>query len=244
MTTKAAFLFLSALATACLTPGTQDPKKPAAAPFVLEAGEVKLTDLIDRSAAYLKRNILTNEQEMANTGQGGNVFKLQNAISTDHDGCEELLTTMLYTRGFAVLALDESKGVYEIIAVNGPRGREIFNRAPQRTPEQILARPMLKMSVSTVVPLKNINATIATNALRPFFASTGAPGGGGSLTLGNVGNNSAILLSGLQDQVANAIRMLQIADTPGAPEVPGTTERLEQLNLRVAALEEKLAKGK
>ena len=33
--------------------------------------------------------------------------------------------------------------------------------------------------ILTTVPLKNINATIATNALRPFFASTGSPQGGG-----------------------------------------------------------------
>jgi hypothetical protein len=242
MTMKAALFLLSALATACLAPGAQDPKKaPAGPPFTLEAGELKLGDLIDRAATYLKRNILVTEQEMASTGQGSNVFKLQQPISTDHDGCEELLTSMLYTRGFAVLALDEQKGVYEIISMNGPRSREIFNRAPQRTPAEILARPTLKMSVSTVVPLKHVNATIATNALRPFFASTGAPGGGGSLTLGNVGNNSAILLSGLQDQVANAIRMLQVADQPGAPEVAGTAERLEALNQRVAALEQKIA---
>jgi hypothetical protein len=246
MTTKAALFLLSALATACLAgtqdPKAQDPKKvPAGPPFAIEAGELKLGDLIDRAADYLKRNILVTEQEMMQAGQGSNVFKLQQPISTDRDGCEELLTTLLSTRGFAVVPLDEQKGVYEVISMNGPRSREIFSRAAQRTPEQILARPNLKMPVVTVVPLKHVNGTIATNALRPFFASTGAAQGGGSLTLGNVGNNSSILLSGLQDQVANAIRMLQIADIPGAPEVAGAAERMEALSQRVAALEQKIA---
>jgi len=242
MTPKTTLFLLSALATACLTPGAQDPKKaPAGPPFVLEAGELKINELIDRSAAYLKRNILTNEQEMANTAQGGSVFKLQQPISTDHDGCEDLLTSLLHTRGFAILPLDESKGVYEVISMNGPRQREVCSRAAQRTPAQILARPNLKMPVSVVVPLAHINATIATNALRPFFASTGSPQGSGSLTIGNVGNNTAMLMSGMQDQIANAIRLLQVADTPGAPDAPGTAERLEALTQRVAALEEKLA---
>lgn len=242
MTLKTSLFLLSALATTCLTPGTQDPKKaPEGSPFVVEAGELKMGDLIDRAAAYLKRNILSNEQEMANASQGTPVFKLQQPITTDRDGCEDLLTSLLYTRGFAIVPLDESKGVYEVIAMNGPRQREVFSRAAQRTPEQILARPNLKMSVSVVVPLKHVNATIATNALRPFFASTGGPQAGGSLTIGNVGNNSAMLVSGLQDQVANAIRLLQVADIPGAPDAPGTAERLEALSQRVRALEEKIA---
>ena len=242
MTAKATLLILSALTTACLTPGTQDPKKaPAAPPFALAAGELKIGDLIDRAADYLKRNILVHEQELANTGQTSNVFKLQQPIVTDHDGCEELLTTMLYARGFAVMALDESKGLYEVVSMNGPRAREVFNRAAQRSSEQVLARPNLKMPVTVVVPMKHTNATIATNALRPFFASAGSPQGAGSLSIGNVGNNSAMLLSGMQDQVANAIRLVQLADVPPAADSPGTAERLEALTQRVAALEAKLA---
>ena len=53
---------------------------------------------------------------------------------------------------------------------------------------------------------------MATNSLRPFFASTGQVGA--PLTLGNVGNNRAMLLQGFTDQVAAAIRLLRTVDVP------------------------------
>lgn len=246
MNSKATLLLLSSLTAACLTPHSRIPAQ-GGPPFALEAGEIKIQDLIDRSAAYLGRNILANEQELANTGTGAVTFKIQRRIETDRDGCEDLLTTLLFSKGFVVTTLDEPKGLYEVIAANGPRGREILNRAPHKAPEQVLARSSLRLPVTTVVKLKHINATIATNALRPFYASTGSPQGGGSLTLGNVGNNTAILLSGMQDQVAGAIRMLEICDVPPAAgeAAPDLAERIEALTRRVKALEEKLeARGR
>jgi hypothetical protein len=117
----------------------------------------------------------------------------------------------------------------------------------QRSVDEVLARPDLKLPVLVMVPLKHINATIATNALRPFFASTGAPGGGGTLTLGNVGNSSAMLLTGMQDQVAQAIRLIRGCDVPPPPEqmeqAANSGERIQQLERRVKALEDKLAES-
>ena len=164
-------------------------------------------------------------------------------MEVDRQGCHELLATLLTANGFALTSLDEGKQLYEVVSMNGPRNREVFNHAAHRSPEEVLARPDLRMAVTTVVQLQHINATIATNAMRPFFASTGAPSGGGSLTLGNVGNNTGILLSGMQDQVANAIRMLRLVDVPQPKDQnPGLAEQVEALQQRVAKLEKALEK--
>ncbi|MCA8965269.1 MAG: hypothetical protein KDC48_10290 [Planctomycetes bacterium] len=209
-------------------------------PFVFEAGEVNLRDLVDRCAAYLRWNILVSDQELSGAGRTPTVA-LQQPVVTDEDGCEELLSSLLWTSGLALVPLDEGKKVYEVLFMNGPRQREIASRAVQRTPAQVLARPNLRMWITTVYPLTHTNATIATNALRPFFASAGGPSGN-SLTLGNVGNNTAILLSGPQNSVASAIEVLKAADVPPvAGTEPGVAERLEALTRRCEELAQQVA---
>lgn len=180
--------------------------------FVLPEGEVTIEELIGATARFLNRNLLINEQELA--GARNSSFFFQRRLTLDALGCEEVVYNLLYQKGFAVVPLDPARQIFEVLSMNGPRAREIANRASWTTPDDVLKRPNLKEMVLTTVPLQHINATIATNALRPFFASTGAPGGSGSLTLGNVGNNSSMLLQGFRDQVAGAIRMLRQVDTP------------------------------
>ena len=233
-----AFLTLLAPCAPCQDPPARTPRQA----FVLEPGEIKMTELIDKSAALLGWNILVSDQEMAAAG-ASTAFRLQNRVATDLQGCEDFLTSMLYRSGFALTALDEQKQIYEVIAMTGPRQREITNRALSRTPEQVLARPSLKVPVLTVVELKHVNATIATNALRPFYASTGGAAGGAQLTLGNVGSGSAMLLCGYNDQVAAAIRLLKNCDVPPPPDTtqPSLVERIDAIDRRLQALEQKLA---
>ncbi len=220
----------------------QEPvKPPQARAFVLEPGEIELTTLIDRCAAHLDCNILVSPTEMAAGGGNTNV-RLQKPVSTDRDGCVEFLTTILVRSGFALTWLDDKHTIGDVISLVGPRAREVMARAQHLPLEQVLQRPNLKMPVTTVVPLKHVNATIATNALRPFFASTGAPAGAASLTLGNVGNSRSMVLSGMQDQVAQAIQMLRVCDVPPPPDQtpPSALERIEALERRVKELEKKL----
>lgn len=242
---KATLALLSVLAVTPACVSQQPAKTPPKEPFVVEAGEVLLTNLIDRCAAYLDFNILLSPQELAGQ-QNGPAVRLQKAIATDRAGCEEFLASMLHRSGLALTYVNEKGTILEVISMNGPRGREVLNRAVQRTPEEVLARPDLMLPVSTVLPLKHVNATIATNALRPFFASTGMAGTS-SLTLGNVGNSTGLLLSGMQDQVAQAIRLVRACDVPPSPEQlerqVSTADRIEQLERRVKALEEKLGEA-
>lgn len=242
MKTATLALSLLTLAAGCLS--QQPATAPTKAPFVVEAGAIELTTLVDRCAAYLDWNILTNAQELSTAGPAAGQIRLQKAISTDASGCEEFLASVLARAGLALTFVSPQGPTYEVISTMGPRSREVTNRAMQRTPEQVLARPDLKVVVMTTVQLKHINATIATNALRPFFASTGAPGSG-SLTIGNVGNSSSMLLLGMQDQVAQAIRVLQTCDVQPPATIEGEStpwqQRVEALERRIKALEDKLA---
>jgi type II secretory pathway component GspD/PulD (secretin) len=251
---------------AALLPAQQEARpaeKPAAtkAPFVFEAGVVELRAVITRCGAYLQRNVLVDDSELMAAGNpargkratadggGGNgpFVELQLPVVTDAAGCEELLTGLLWSRGLALVPLDEAKGVYEVLAMSGARGREVTMRAVQRTPEQVLARPALRQFVTVVVALQHTNATIATNALRPFFASTGQANQA-TLQLGNVGNSTAIVITGPQDQCANAIQLLRTADVPQPPELAMPTDAIAQqlakLAQRLATLEEKVGKTK
>jgi hypothetical protein len=83
--------------------------------------------------------------------------------------------------------------------------------------------------------------------MRPFFASSGGMPVG-SLTIGNVGNNKSLLMSGMQDQVVQAIRLVQKCDQPGSYEGQGMPmpdqDRVGKLEARVKALEEQLGKAK
>lgn len=226
-----------------LAPAAAAPATRPATTFVLEAGEIKLTDLIDRAAAFLQWNILVNPMELQTAAPSTTTLRLQRRVEIDQQGCQELLARLLSSAGFFLTVLDETRQLYEVVNGSGPRNREIYHRSTHRTPEEVLAHPNLCMGVITVVQLRYTNATIAQNSLRPFFASTGSPSGGSSITIGGVGNNSSILLSGMQDQVANAIRLLRTVDVEPPKELDiSLAQKVEMLQERVAKLEQALAK--
>jgi hypothetical protein len=232
------------VALACLTlpAAAQDTttSSPARPPFVVGAGEVELTAFVDQCAHYLGANVVLDKREVeAASGMQGSTIRLQQAISTDQKGCEELLAAMLSRSGFALTWLNRPQKVYEAVLLNGPRAREMSTRATESSVDNVLQRPHLKMPVSVTLPLEHVNAIVAVNALRPVFASTGGPGN--SLTLGSAGNSGGILLIGMQDQVASAIRLVRDLDAP-APEAkdPSLADRVAKLEARLAAIEKAL----
>lgn len=236
----------------------QDAEPGKKAPFVFEVGTVPLEALIARCGAYLQCNILVDSQELAVAGGArpkarpaaaaepksedeGPFVSLQLPVVTDRDGCEELLSSMLWANGLSLVALDADKSVYEVLAMEGRRAREIAACAVRRTAEQVLARPMLRSVVTTVYTLKHTNAQIANNALRPFFASSSSSqNAAASLLIGNVGNKSSLILTGPQFMVASALQLLQEADVPDT-ELPELLEgRLRELSKTCTALLERL----
>ena len=78
------------------------------------------------------------------------------------------------------------------------------------------------------------------------LGSAGAGPGCQGLQVGTVGSKQSLLLQGLQDQVAQAVRMIQLADVrekDGTPRPSSRTlnGRLRALEDRIKALEEKIA---
>lgn len=254
----------------------QKPQEPAGkqAPFVFEAGEVELLELIDRCGSYLHYNILVDSQQLSNTtsgrgggarnvrrgnrgrpaprgqqqpapadadaGPAGPTVTLQLPVVTDHDGCEELLSSMLWSHGLALVPLDEQKKVYEVLNMAGQRAREIISSAVRRSPEQVLARPMLRQYVTVVCNLKHTNAQLANNALRPFFAGYGGNQGIYGLQIGNIGNSACLILSGPQFIVANALKLLQEADVPSVTSPHELEVKVSELAKANKALLERL----
>ncbi len=236
----AALLALALLGTnLSMSPPIQDRGRVDTG-FVLEAGDHNVLDLIDRAAEFLGRNILSDPAMMMAASPGGTVIAIQKQIAVDALGCEDLLSQLLYTKGFALVPLDTSTGMYEVIAMQGPRRAEIMTRAISMTPEEVLRRPNLKMVVVTSVPLENVQIQVATNSLRPFFAAQGQSRTG--LTLGNVGNNRVMLLMGFADQVAAAIRLVRSADVPPGSANETLDRRVNELEKRITALEEKVGR--
>lgn len=235
-----ALLFAFAVASssfidaACVT---QDPAAKPKPRFVLEAGELQLSELIDRAATFLQWNILTSPREMdAGTPQSA---KLQQRIDVDRDGCVDVLSGMLVRSGFLLTPIDEAKGLYEVIALNGPRMRDAIARATPRTPQEILSRPGLKMFVSTTVQLKNVNPVIATNSLRPFVASSS---GNAAVSIGSIGG-SGLLITGMQDQIAALLHQIEACDVPPPKIAADEVAHFEAIERRLRAIEEKLGIG-
>ncbi len=215
------------------------------ATFVFTAGEVPITELVARCGAFLDWNILLTPQELQSVAKPATVT-LERPIQTDREGCADLLSSLLWTKGFAITPLDAEHGVHEVVFLHGPRAREFTARTVHRTVEEVRARPDSYYCVTVIAPLQHINSVIATNALRPFFAST-AGGGGNSMTLGNVGKENSLVLCGPQHTVVAALDLLRSVDVPSAaPAAPGLSQRVEELTrtverlaTRVEALEKK-----
>lgn len=213
--------------------------------FVLPEGTIDLADLIDSAARYLQRNIFYLPQELAQA-PGGTTIALQRELALDAIGCEEVLCELLYMRGFALLPRNTDKNLYEVVFMLGARAREVTMSAQRRTVDEILKRPRLKQPVITEVQLQHINATIATNALRPFFANQGGPQSGPGLTFGTAGSNMTLLVSGFQDQVVQLIRLVQACDVPQKDVGPGEGQGVGQvggdLDQRLKRIEARLDK--
>jgi hypothetical protein len=244
---------------------TSTPIRTDATTMLLPAGRIGLRELIDATATFRQWNILFAAVELDQSA-AGNAIELQTPMSVDAKSCEEVVSELLYNKGFVLLPRDRARHMYEVVFILGQRGREVFSSAETRTPDEVLARPTLKQPVSVVVPLQNTNAAVATNALRPFFAQAGGAGAG--LTIGTTGANNALLFTGIQSQVADAIRIVRRVDgdaagaaagAAGAPAGPGPgggaaptladrisalEKAVQELTATIQALQKQLAERK
>jgi general secretion pathway protein D len=185
-----------------------------------ESNGMELTEFIKWAQEVTGRRFTFTGTELQTGAPGANSISFLGTFRIKRDRFAEdfysFFQTMLYIRGFAVVPrLEGDMELYEIVNITGPRGREVTNGARYVTIEELPKyRSQTGVPILTTVPLKHTNATLATNSLRSFFAITGSPQGGGALTLGNVGNNTAMLLQGFGPQVYAAVELLKLVDVP------------------------------
>jgi general secretion pathway protein D len=202
---------------------TQDPATDSIVFSMNESNGMELTEFIKWAQEVTGRRFVFTATDLASAGQGGNTISFLGTFKIKRERFTEdfyaFFQTMLYIKGFAVVPRGEGDlELLEIVSMSGARGREVTNGARYVTPDELPQyRYQTGVPILTTVPLKHINATIATNALRPFYASTGSPQGGATLTLGNVGNSSAMLLQGFGPQVYAAVELLKLVDVPTEP---------------------------
>jgi type II secretory pathway component GspD/PulD (secretin) len=206
--------------------------------LVLPAGDFTVSELIDATATYLCRNFLYDPNAVLRA-KG---FSLQRPLALDALGAEELLYALLASRDFAVLPLDETRGVFQIVLLeqNQP-GAAVFASTPWRTSEEVLRRPQLREIVFTVIELQHADAQQFVMLLRNSFAFGGwRPG----CLVASAAEQRTIVLHGYRDQVANALALAARFDQMNQPDPTTTTstlDRLQQLEREVATLKELVA---
>jgi hypothetical protein len=89
-----------------------------------------------------------------------------------------------------------------------------------------------KLYIATRLALKHLDAGAAAQMLRPFLA-TGSKHG---IQVGSLGD-SALLLAGFGDDVAAAVRLVDLADLPPAALPDALEKRLAAIEARLERLE-------
>lgn len=197
-----------------------------------ETGGMELKDFIKWAQEITNANFVFNDNDLQQNVQGRVNFL--GTLTFDRATFEQefflFFQTMLYIKGFALLPRGSGdQELLEIVYITGPRRSEVTSSARyvelERVPEY---RYQTGVPILTTVPLRFINANIATNALRPFFAQAQGAGGAAGLTLGTAGNNTALLLSGFGPHVYDAVTLLQLVDKPvETPELVTQVHRLD-----------------
>jgi len=211
--------------------------------LTLPAGEFSVAELIEAVAGYLCRNYLFDHDEVGKAAG----FRLQRAIALDALGSEEMLYALLASRGFAVLPIDEVRGVFHVVPLAADRRSTPVTNVPWRTPDEILRRPRLRELVLTIAPVHNLDANLLANALRAQFAQHGAwqPGTPTACAAGS----DTLLLHGYRDQIAPLLLLIQQLDRAAEPRPPVLTQdqallaRVGQLERELTALRAELHAG-
>ena len=227
-------VFTAALALLALTPaarsqGEQDPVKPVMevdeatdtiAFSMNESNGMPLVEFVKWAQEVTGKRFTYAAQELANGSSQGNTISFLGTFRIKRDRFQEdffsFFQTMLYIKGFAVVPSgDGDLEMLEIVMMQGQRAREVTNGARYVTPDELVDyRFQTGVPILTTVPLKHINAQLAQNALRPFFAGAGGAAAGSSVQIGTVGNKSAMLLQGFGPQVYSAVELLKLVDEP------------------------------
>ncbi len=206
--------------------------------LTLPAGEFTVVELIEAVAGYLCRNYLFDHDEVGKVAG----FRLQRPIALDALGSEEMLYALLASRGFAVLPIDELRGVFHVVPLMADRRSAPIANVPWRTPDEILRRPRLRELVLTIASVRNLDTNQLANALRAQFAQQGTWQPGTPTTC--AAGPDTLLLFGYRDQLAPLLLVVQQLDRAAEPRTPApapTPTPNQELLARIADLERDLA---
>jgi hypothetical protein len=209
---------------------------PAADPFVLAAGPLKLTDLVARAADYLGCNILIDPREAQQIADAA--ITLQREVKTDRAGCEEFLAAALSEAGMVVGYVDGTQQTMAATMRNGAYADRMLVRAVPRTPAEVLARPGLAMPATVIVGLQHCGNRVAFEALRPFATTGRSPREG--IVVQDLGESNRLMLVGLQRDLAFALGVLAKVDTPEAASAKQHADEQRALDDRLRRLEQQV----
>lgn len=196
----------------------------------LEAGEHPVARLLELASRQLGCSILVNPVLLQRLPP----VRLEQAVRAEGERALAVFADLLFRSNLALLPADASLRLFDLVARDGPRGREVQGHAVWRTPVAIAQDKDLHVMVATVVPLQRAAARDAAMALRA--AAQQPPLRDLDLAYGATSSGTAIVLVGWQPMVAAAIATIQKFDRAAAPNTP-----TEQLQARLAALEAQVA---
>ena len=113
------------------------------------------------------------------------------------------MTQLLYSCGWVMTPVDEGRGIYEWIHMQGNRRQEIQARSIHMQPNEVIRRKALKVHVTTSVPVQHLNPTNVSDIIRNLAGVNCFPSG------------QALVLMGYTDSVASALLTLKAIDQPG-----------------------------
>jgi len=207
-------LLISALlltvATAQDTTPQAAPRKPVirfdATTLIVPAGTWQLSELVDKSAEFLKWTVMASDETLDAAGQ----IKLRAPLHLDKPSGEEVLSEFLFARGLVIVPRNAERRLYHVVQLDSKRGRDILRGAPRRPVAKVLEQPNLKQPVKTIVELRHMTCGEAVNCVRPLTAvpsSCGVP-----ICMGTGADGRSVTVIGIQSEVAGIIDAVQQMD--------------------------------
>lgn len=168
----------------------------------LPARSYKISEVIDATARFLGWNILAEAWE----GPEPSVtFKLQNPLLVSKDEAEEVLSELLYNKGFTLIARNPNQKLYEVVYLYGSRGNQALQAGPHRTVAEVMRQPNLKQPVATTIFLPNEGALDYQKAIAELQKFNNRE----MMTVTRLIWPDKILIRGMQHQVAQIIALLR-----------------------------------
>jgi hypothetical protein len=178
-------------------PGGSPPRRQPQ--FALPAGRHGVDELIGLLGQIRKTAICCERDELERaTGP----VMLQRELRLDGDAFDDVVTTLLFHRGLMVVPA-KAPGGQQVIAMD----ERLRDTAIARTPAEILARPGRLEFVTTSVPPSGLPVMQRAMVLRPLFGMDRTPW---AMRIGVDGQQ--VTLTGSSEQVAFALRVLQLVD--------------------------------